>query len=217
MTLSRLVLPLSLIAATASLTACGDDDDYAPPYVADLAEIHTTAAGRISQLVRDNGDTYGVSNAAEWGALVPDTIYRVYAVYLAPEASGRQVQVLSLSSVFSPFAVSMGEGTLKTDPVALTTIWRGGEYVNLSVSVPTDGGRHALGFADRGITTLSSGGRLLHITLCHDAQATKPNYPAQAYLSLPLRPYAATMTRGADSIEVTVNTTQGVQVHRLPY
>ena len=125
--------------------------------------------------------------------------------------------MLSLFSVFSPFAVSMGEGSLKTDPVALTAIWRGGEYVNLSVSVPTDGGRHALGFADRGITTLSSGGRLLHITLCHDAQATKPNYPAQAYLSLPLRPYAATMTRGADSIEVTVNTTQGVQVHRLPY
>ena len=64
---------------------------------------------------------------------------------------------------------------------------------------------------------LSSGVRLLYFTLCHDAQATKPNYPAQSYLSLPLRPYAATMTRGADSIEVTVNTTQGVQVHRLPY
>lgn len=217
MTLRRLVLPLSLIAAAASLSACGDDDDYAPPYVADLAEIHTTAAGRIQSLVRDNGETLGVSNAASWGTLVPDTIYRVYAVYLAPEADERQVQVLSLSSVFSPFAVPMEPEQMKIDPVEVTAIWRGGEYVNLSVSVPTDGGRHALGFADRGITTLSSGGRLLHITLCHDAQATKPNYPAQAYLSLPLRPYAATMTRGTDSIEVTVNTTQGMQTHRLPY
>lgn len=213
--ISHRLAPIALTAA--AFAACGDDDGYAPPYVADLAEIHTTAAGRISHLVRDNGDTYGVSNAADWSTLVPDTVYRVYAIYTAPESGSRQVDVQHLASVFSPYAVAMTDAQMKTDPVQVTAIWRGGEYVNLSITLPTDGSRHALAFADRGFTALPSGGRLLHITLCHDAGSASPNYPATAYLSMPLRPYAGIMTRGADSIEVTVHTPKGVQTQHLPY
>ena len=81
-----------------TLAACSKDDDPIVAYRQDLAEIATDHNGRVASFILDNADTLAVTNKeAITQTLVPDTAYRVRAVFLK-EAQG--AEVVSLQTVF---------------------------------------------------------------------------------------------------------------------
>ena len=97
-TIKHLFLHLLLAASwIMTLAACSKDDDPIVAYRQDLAEIATDHNGRVATLILDNADTLAVTNKeAITQTLVPDTAYRVRAVFLK---EAQRAEVVSLQTV----------------------------------------------------------------------------------------------------------------------
>lgn len=205
---------LALGFAATWCTACSDDEAPARAYRQDLAELLTDASGFITRLVLDDGDTLALINAGSRGPLVPDTAYRVAALY---ELHPAGAELLSYSAVFSPRPVVLTGNLPECDPLSLDALWRGGRYVNFLISFRAGGETHSVAFGDAGITDRPDGSRLLNLELYHSRGTDPAYYKQQVYLSCPLAGYADLLTPGRDSVAVSVLTDEGRVERRLPF
>lgn len=190
------------------VSACADDEAAWPAYRQDLVDLLTDGQGRTAAIVTDAGDTLALTNGAARAGLAPDSVYRVQALFVT---SAGGAELLSMAQVVSPYPAAFRETEIKRDPLTLNAVWRGGDYLNLTVTLKTGGGTHAFAFVDRGTTAADDGTRTLRLELYHDQLDDPLYYSRQASLSCPLR--ATGLRPGRDSIEITVNTFGGT-VHR---
>ena len=195
------------------LCSCSEDDSVMPSYRQDLAELTTDASGRGQQLLLDNGTVFQIENNVS--GLVPDTLYRIFALYTM--SGNSQVIVEGARSVLSPFPLDRREVNLKTAPVELKALWKSARYINFLVGVKTGGGEQTFGFVNHGIVKVSEGISKLSLELFHDQKTDPLYYTQDTYLSCPIYQYADTLKAGADSVEMKVSTTDGVKIKSFVY
>lgn len=202
---------LLLLALCALLSACSDDDDYAENYRRDLVDVTTDGGGNVRQLTFDDGTVR--TPIYDFATTFRDTTFRAAAVFIS-QTNG--VEMRSLSRIFTDAPRMLADTLVKTDPVKVFSVWRGGRYVNFYLGLMTGGTQsHYLGFIDRGVTTGASGVKTLHLQLYHDQHADALNYTRETYVSCRVDELTDPLSAG-DSIEVTCATFSGTQVTRLP-
>lgn len=193
-------IPFLIVLTSLSFVACNDDNDsWAPNYQMDFMEILTDAQGQGSKAVMDNGDTLKTLNTIR--NLTPDSVYRYIAVYT------REVGGLRFSSVaqtLSPPPFTKGNHTMKTDAVKVQSIWRGGNYINITLNILSKDFGHIFGFEETELEEQTDH-KNLHLTLFHDDKNDTQAYTRTVYLSCPLYKYANKMEHKRDSIYFTVN------------
>lgn len=195
------------------LAACSEEDTVSPNYEMQYVDVLTDASGRGTELLTDGGEHLPVLNPFD--GLKADTVYR-YVVYLVRQDEG--VRIAAYGAVVSGVPASFEDMAVKTDSVKMQSIWRGADYINMTLQVLHRDKRHAYAFADRGITSDSSGRKMLHIQLYHDAGGDFPAFSYTCYLSCSLQPYVGRLQAGRDSVSLVVNEyKKGPTVYRLPF
>lgn len=191
---------------------CNGDDESLPAYCQELAEMATDADGFATTLATDGGDTLAIANRP--GGLSRDSLYRVAALYTR---QGNGITLHGLTAILSPVARTYPESAVKTDPVQLDAVWRGGRYLNLRLTLQTGGDAHRMAFIDCGIEQADNGTRTCHIELLHDQNGNPLHFPRETIVSCPLYPYADRLRAGRDSVCIRVQTFNGLAQRTLPF
>ena len=183
--------------------SCSDDDVY-DSYRYDFADVETSAAGE-SRMFLDGGDTLRVSTQSQF-TFPADTTVRYIVCYV--ETSVNEALVSSAAKVLTGSPITVSESELQTDALGVQSVWIGGHYINLRLSVPVTGESHTFGFAR------TSDESPLRLTLYHSAGSGSAVYHRTTYLSCDL---SDCLTRG-DSVYFTVNDeTEGTLTYNLQY
>ena len=203
----------TLLFTTLLFFSCVEDDAVMPAYRQDLAELTTDGTGRANQLLLDDGSVLKIENNVL--GLVPDTLYRILALYTISGSS--QVTMEGARSIISPFPADAYEIDLKTAPVELKALWKSARYINFLVGVKTGGENQTFGFVNHGIVKGSGQISKLSLELFHDQKDDPLYYTQDVYLSCPIYQYADTLETGVDSVEIKLNTMNGVQTRSFLY
>ena len=206
---------LCLLSLLFMAVTCNGDDAFWPAYRQELVEVLTDEIGQTAYLVRDDADTLAVSNGMAWGNLTPDTAIRALVLYEIG-ASGKTI-VHGVSSVLSSPPREFDQAMIRMDPVYVDAITHSGRYLNFFLKIKTSGTGHFWGFIDRGVIEVNDGVKLLRLSLYHDRHGDGTDYKRQICLSCPLYGYGSHLVSGRDSVEVQVNTYDGVSVRRFVF
>ncbi len=192
------------------LWACGNDDDYIyPNVIMELVDLQTDATGAAAYLITDDGIQWHLQPREGLDALVPDTTYRTVSMYSPLSHVGSSMQeaiIYNAQPVISPIPHPANEvDGIKTDPVTLQSIWRGGRYLNLIVQAKVKNQKHIYGFIENELVKEKDGTQTLHLTLYHDRNNDQEGFDSTLYLSVPLWAYSNVLHKG-DKIVFHLNT-----------
>lgn len=172
------------------MTSCSDDS-VAESWVYNFADVETTAGGS-STLYLDSGDTLRVSQSSTF-EFETDTVVRYIVGYVVDERGEARVSSGARVLTGSPIAA---DGELRAEEVGVESVWIGGHYLNLRLSVWNTGGSHTFGFVK-----IEDGDEGLSLLLYHDADSLEGVYHYTTYLSCNLESAAE---RG-DSVRIAIN------------
>lgn len=190
---------VSLLFSVMGLVSCSSDgEDYTyPSLLSEFADVSTNADGRFDYLLTDEGRRLEIVNSAEIeveGA-TPDTVYRTLSRYELTDGGIRLYSLQAIPLLYPKSQDAFPEG-VKTDPLTLQSLWRGGNYLNMIVQVKAQNGKHVFYVVEDSLTTSSAGGRTLFLRLCHDAGDDVQAYTQKAYFSIPLSSYTSSLSSG---------------------
>lgn len=201
------------------LASCKEEDDYVYPSVfTEILCAQTDATGAVSYLNTDDGKVYRASNGKALKGLARDSVYRVYCVYELSESMQDEALLYSFQPLVSPNPIKANRfpGGVKTDPLKVVSVWRGGAYINLSLEIMSqDTRKHRFHFVDGGITEQGEY-RSLNLTLYYDRGGDVEAYYQKVYLSMPLENYKKVLQPG-DLVLFHINTFSGFETYRLVY
>lgn len=196
------LFPLCL--ALLLLVACGEDYEY-PSVKLEFLTAHSDTDGTLQSVLTDDGDYLTVLEDGAGVRTSPDTTLRIISNYELLENEGKTgVKLWAVSSVVSPLPqpASMFQEGVKTDPVELTSMWMGRNYLNMLLGVKAQNGGHLFHFVEDSIAKDEiTGSTTVYLTLYHDDVDDVPAYTMRAYLSVPLWQYA----NGIDNQLLTVH------------
>jgi hypothetical protein len=201
----RLICGVLLTAAMLGATSCSDDDDYYYPSVKlEMLTVTAGSDGTLSSVVTDNGERLAVSTDKTSLTLDGGTSKRVISNY--EKLVDNTVCIYSLSSVVSPTPLPATDKTfekgVKSDPLTVTSLWTGYEYINMLLTFKVDGSTtHYFHFVEESVGALEGGVKRISILLYHDSSEGESYYSRRAYASIPLKQYFET---GCDTLRVTV-------------
>lgn len=215
------LLPLLWLALWL-LASCGKDDDYYYPSVRfEFLTAHTGARGQLVEVRTDGGLLLPVAEDASGSLARPDSTLRIVANYeLLGDvlAAPTGVKVWAVGSVVSPVpvpSVAFRDG-VTTDPVRPLSLWLGLDHLNLVLEVEAQSGVHLFHFVQDSLrVSPSSGACDVWLTLYHDDGGDPQSYARRAYLSVPLRQYAA-MGEAVD-LHFSINTYSGLRTYDFRY
>lgn len=197
-----LVLPLLL-------SACGEDAYEYPNVLTDVIDLQTDDTGTARYLITDEGVKWNIRSRTGLDGLAPDTVYRtvtMYAPLTSVEEAEREVMLYNTKLVISPIPRPAEEfDEIKTDPVAIQSIWRSGRYLNLILQVKVKDQKHAYDFVENAVETNADGSHTLRLTLYHDRNNDIEGFDQRVYLSVPLWAYSDVLREG-DKIVFRLNT-----------
>lgn len=196
-----------------SFASCEDESDvFFNNTQLDFVEMLTDNNGIARKMVLDSGDTLNLTSTI--ASLSKDTLYRYVAAFVKHENSA---SISSCAEAISANPSSYAGFEIKTAPLTMQSIWRGGNYVNLTLRVRTSGGSHGFAFVEKGIKSNENGTKTLLIQLYHDQKADKYSYSRIVYLSCPLYKYEAALRHDSDSIHFVINEFTGEKTWHLSY
>ncbi|WP_455966685.1 NigD1/NigD2 family lipoprotein [Bacteroides fluxus] len=177
------------------LAACGDDEYHYPSVKLEFLTAHAGADGSLQSVLTDEGKTYRVVEDATNSVIDANSSVRIVGNYGPATASDgiSAVKLYAAMRTVSPVPQPAGEfeGGVKTDPADVLSIWMGLDYLNITLNIKAQGGRHTFHFIeDKVASDVEAGHKEVYLTLYHDA-AHDTGYTQRAYLSVPLRQYAA--------------------------
>lgn len=192
------------------LGACSEEDYVYPNVLTDMIDLKTDHTGTGRYLVTDEGTEWRIQSRTGLDGLAPDTTYRTVTMY-APLTDGKEAEKEALlyntQLVISPVPLpESGFKEIKTDPVAIQSIWRSGNYLNLILQVKSKDQKHSYHFIENKLET-QNGTQTLHLTLYHDRNGDIEGFNRKVYLSVPLWAYAGTLRQG-DQIVFHIHTYQ---------
>lgn len=189
----HIALFLGILLLTA---ACGEDEYYYPSVKLEFVTIKAGSDGRIETLIPDKGNTMQVSEDRTNSTIAASSLRRVMSNYevISTDAGEVTAKIYSLQSVVAPEPKketdpAFNDG-LKTDPVDVTSIWVGRDYLNMILNLKVKGGKqHIFGIVEENIIETSSE-KVVIFSLFHDANGDMEYYNRRAYISVPLKKYA---------------------------
>ncbi len=171
-----LALCLALaIASAVSLTSCSDDEPY-PNVVTELVDCITDGQGTMVYLVTDDNVSYTLTNPQQ--GLIPNALYRCLCGYTTDGQSSA-----TLYSLTGAYLLRDSTAVKQADPINVLSAWMTNRYVNLHLTVLTQGGEHTLGYA---IDSISPDHERTYISLHHSRQGDPEVYTTDLYASIPL-------------------------------
>lgn len=194
--MNKVKLPIVwLLGMLFLMTACGDDDDYNyPPVKLEFVTVEAGADGLIKSLLPDKGKTLTVSEDMTGSTISPNTARRVMSNYEVNSDSTAAV-IYSLQSVVAPEPKKADdpafEGGMRYDPVDVTSIWLGRDYLNMILNVKINinsGKQHVFGIVEESVD-VEGDEKIVTLSLFHDANGDEENYNRRAYISVPLEKY----------------------------
>lgn len=190
------------------LSSCSDDDYVYPNVLTDMIDLKTDDTGTGRYLITDEGTEWNIQARAGLDGLVPDTTYRTVTMY-APltdsDTTEKTAMLYNTQLVISPIPLPEEKfKELKTDPVAIQSLWRGGNYLNMILLVKVKDQSHGYHFIENKLEE-KDGEKTLYLTLYHDRNNDIEGFDRKVYLSIPLWAYANTLRKG-DKIVFNINT-----------
>ena len=157
------------------MTACGDDDDYYYPSVKlEFVTVKAGADGLIQSLLPDKGELLTVAKDRTGSTISPNSARRVISNYEVNPEDATAV-IYSLQSVVAPEPKGADdpafEGGLKYDPVDVTSIWLGRDYLNMILNVKINinsGKQHVFGMIEESVES-EGDETVVTLSLFHDA------------------------------------------------
>lgn len=186
---------LPLLLAT---MACKEDESYHyPPVKLEFFTMQPDAEGRPLTIRTDDGVLRSVVEYTSAKRTENSAALRVVGHYeeTAPTADGTAaVKLYTWSAVTAPLprVEADFEKGVKRDPADLLSAWMGWDYLNLLLTVKGQDAKHAFHFVEEAVNhDPATGIRSVTLSLYHDAANDVQAYTKRAYLSVPLRQYAA--------------------------
>lgn len=207
------VITLCLCMACSVSDDDGEGYDY-PRMVAEMCDVHTTAAGVIAHATNDSDQrlSFTAPLSASW-AEEKESDYRALLYYNKVD-NGTTVQPLRAQRalVLTPKTPEDAKEWYENrDPLALATAWfaKNGKYLNLCLdikngSTDSDDAFHTIGLVCENTTT-SDNGATYHYRLCHAQNDVPAYYTVSYYASIP----TGEMQSG-DIITLEIDTWSGV-------
>lgn len=196
-------------------TACGDDeeDGYVyPSLLTEFVEVYTDAKGNGTQFVTDDGKIYAINSPIQ--GLQPDAAYRLVCGYEVTADYQEGHPVAKIYTVETVNLLKLKEEPSDTDdPLAVASIWNGGNYLNLHLMPKTQGGTQEWGYRTDS-TRSSHTGTIYHLSLYHRQPGDPYSYSTTVYASLPLLPLGL---QEGDSIAFTILTFDGRKTWRFGF
>lgn len=212
-----------LFVVSVFIVSCTDDEENRryPALLSEFVEVTTTSSARLDLLYTDAGESLPISNSASIGTngLTPDSIYRAIGRYerVLSDNGTWEATIYALQLIPSSYAVSASYfPEVKQDPVAMQSLWRGGNYLNIILLVKVQNGKHLFRFIDEGMSQSENGVNTFSFSLYHDAAGDVEAYTQKVYLSIPLYPYSEHLSEG-DTLSFAIPTSEGLQVWKTIY
>ena len=201
-------------------SSCGKGDGYVyPSVVTEFVDAQTNVSSTIEKIKTDKGSVYTLSNTIQGKNLTPDSTYRAYCKYEINEQDSTVAKVYSMKLILSlnPININSFQAEIKTDPATIKSIWRGGNYINIVLSVMVHGdATHTYHFIDKGYIKNPDGSKTENILLYHNRQNDVEGWTEDIYLSIPLKKYYNVLNAG-DQIQFDLNTYDGMKSYYLDY
>lgn len=199
LTVLSFILPLLL-------SACSDDEYVYPNVLTEIVDLQTDDTGTVRYLITDEGTEWRIQSRMGLDGLVPDTLYRTVTMYAPLTGLGTKEAILyNTQLVTSPIPLPATKfKDRKTDPVAIQSLWRGGDYLNMILQVKVKDQKHGYHFIEDKLED-KDGKRTLYLTLYHDRNNDIEGFNRKIYLSVPLWAYADRLRPG-DRIVFNVST-----------
>ncbi|MCD8304977.1 MAG: hypothetical protein LUC86_09185 [Prevotellaceae bacterium] len=167
------------------LASCSDDDDTYPSIVTEMADGLTNSNGTLTTIITDNDEQYSLTNPQ--AGLYPNALYRLLCGYTV------QGQAATLYTLEGVYILRDSTSVAQRDPLTIVSAWQTSRYINLHLSVKTQGGTHSLGYVTDSIV-----GSHAYLSLHHRQGQDPEAYSTDIYASIPL-----------DSIEGSLITLEG--------
>lgn len=184
--------------ALLTFTACGEDEYHYPSVKLEFVTIESGNDGHIQTVIPDKGEVLTVANDYTRSSITPNSSKRVLSNYEIEEGTSRaNIYSLQAAIVLEPKQRDEGkeetEEDLPKDPVEVTSIWMGRDYLNMILNVKIKGGKpHSFQlFAEEEQATAEEGENVVILSLYHDANGDEAYYNRNAYISVPLTGLAA--------------------------
>lgn len=189
------------------LTACGDDEYHYPDVKLEYLTAFSGAEGNLESILTDEGTTFSVVADASNNHINPNSSVRIVANYgkVATADGTEGVKLYASLNAVSPLPMPADKfkDGVKKDPANILSIWMGLNYLNITLEVKAQDGKHKFGFIeDEVITNTEIGKSEVYLTLYHDARDDVQAYTQRAYLSVPLQQYAV---NGIRSVTIHFN------------
>lgn len=208
---------LSLLLATCLCTGCSSNDDYVyPSVVTEFVNAYINSGHLIDRIVTDQGETLQLENNVQADGLQADSYYRSLCIFEKSQPQAAQAKVYSLKLVFSsaPMPADKFPHGVKTDPLSMQSIWRGGNYLNIVALPKAQNITHAYYFIEDSLVQ-RGGITKLYLKLYHDRNNDLEAYEQKTYLSVPLAGYSL---QQGDSIYFRANTyKEGLKTWKFAY
>lgn len=215
----RYILPpfLSLLLITLICMSCDDESDYVyPAVVTEFVDAHVNSDQFIDKIVTDQGEVLSLENRVSAEKLQAEKHYRSICMYERDYCQAEQAMVYSLKLVYASTPVPKEKfiNGVKTDPLSIQSIWRGGNYLNIVALPKAQNITHGFYFIEDSIVTRNNITKL-YLKLYHDQNNDLEAYEQKTYLSVPLESYSMQKN---DSIYFRVNTyKEGLKTWKFAY
>lgn len=177
------------------IASCSEDEYDYPSVRLEFVTVKAGADGSIQSLVPDKGTQLQVLEDRTKSSIASNASRRVMSNYEVVLTDGvATARIYSLQNVVTPEPKLADDpafaGGLQIDPVSVTSIWIGRDYLNMILDVKVQGGKtHVFGIVEEGIEETDAE-TIVTLTLFHNANKDKEYYNRRAYISVPLTKYA---------------------------
>lgn len=195
--------------------SCSQTDEQTtyPSLITEFAELYADADGNICQMRPDRKSTYYLVSPLR--GYHPHTEYRAACTYAFSGNDSTTVRIYGLERV-----VVLQDSTQQsypgTDPLQVVSLWDGGDFINLHLSVKTQSGTQHWGYRMDSIRITAQQKRIAYLTLYHNQNNEPLSYSEKVYASLPKNSLKAVIEPG-DSICLQINTFAGKNSWKFIY
>ncbi|MCD8266287.1 MAG: hypothetical protein LUC33_03940 [Prevotellaceae bacterium] len=167
------------------LASCNDEEESFPSLITEMADGMTDGSGTLTTIITDGDEQYSLTNPQT--GYVPNALYRLLCGYTV---EGQAATLYTLEGVR---ILRDSTSVAQRDPLTIVSAWQTSRYLNLHLSVKTQGGTHCFGYITDSIV-----GEHLYLSLHHNQNQDPEAYSTDVYASIPL-----------DSLEGSLITLEG--------
>lgn len=206
----RTMLPSALaVLPSMLLCSCTTESEPYPNLLTEFADIRSNHAGRLTDFTLDSGTCYTISNT-NIALHRPDTVYRAVVGYVPGARIAAGHACATLYSLASARVLADSTAVCLHDPMDVLAMWASGPYINMQLTVRSQGGMHYMGYAVDACDEAGTDGRMhsRHRLSLHHRQGTDPmSYSATYYCSI--SPASLPSYHPGDTVTVSVHTFAG--------